>query len=61
MTVCQCGWDGTGDHHCHRCGKEPGQRRRPLIQVLTRWRAVRSPGKILGIQLSYPGGTPEDR
>lgn len=27
MTTCRCGWDGTGDHLCHRCGKEPGQRR----------------------------------
>jgi hypothetical protein len=27
MSACRCGWDGTGDHPCHRCGKAPGTRR----------------------------------
>lgn len=21
---CRCGWDGTGDHLCHRCHEAPG-------------------------------------
>jgi len=25
--ICRCGWDGTGDHLCHRCGVRPGTRR----------------------------------
>lgn len=25
--TCHCGWDGVGDHLCHRCGKHPGERR----------------------------------
>ena len=27
MTSCRCGWDGTGEHPCHRCLKAPGKRR----------------------------------
>lgn len=27
MTTCRCGWNGEGEHLCHRCGKQPGQRR----------------------------------
>lgn len=27
METCRCGWNGTGDHLCHRCGKRPGARR----------------------------------
>jgi hypothetical protein len=27
VTGCRCGWDGTGAHLCHRCGKVPGQQR----------------------------------
>lgn len=25
--ACRCGWNGIGDHLCHRCGKVPGTRR----------------------------------
>ena len=27
MVTCRCGWNGAGDHLCHRCGKVPGTRR----------------------------------
>lgn len=26
-SACRCGWNGTGDHPCHRCGTAPGKRR----------------------------------
>lgn len=26
-TECRCGYNGTGIHKCHRCGKAPGTRR----------------------------------
>lgn len=24
---CRCGWNGTGEHRCHRCGERPGMQR----------------------------------
>jgi len=24
---CHCGWNGTGEHPCHRCHRRPGQER----------------------------------
>lgn len=24
MSNCRCGWDGNGEHLCHRCHKKPG-------------------------------------
>lgn len=25
--TCRCGWDGAGDHPCHRCHQRPGTSR----------------------------------
>lgn len=41
---CRCGWDGTGDHPCHRCGKAPGTRR---------FRGSDAPFSLAGVQPKF--------